>query len=122
MQNVILLIGRMVAAVAGGLLIYAACFLQENEEGQLQDTLEAVWVRMKDLQQKAISRETAFLKIVAGITAKGFDKLFGDRLFGPKAFAASLAYSFAAVLICFGFTFHFASLDPSATRDALEYD
>jgi len=44
MQNVILLIGRMVAAVAGGLLIYAAYFLQENEEGQLQDKLSCAHI------------------------------------------------------------------------------
>jgi hypothetical protein len=56
MQNVHLLTGRIVAGVAGGLLIYSAFFLQENEEWKLQDTLEAVWVRMSDLQQKAISR------------------------------------------------------------------
>src|SRR5262245_49653366 len=101
MQNIMLLAGRIVAGVAGGLRIYAAFFLQENEEGKLQDTLAAAWVRMSDLQQKAISRHTAFLKVVADITSKGFTKLFGERLLGPKAIGAAMCYSQAAFFLLF---------------------
>jgi hypothetical protein len=49
-----------------------------------------MWQKIRDLHAHAISRETAFLKVVADVTSKGFAKLFGERLFRVKAVAARL--------------------------------
>src|SRR5947209_14832 len=91
------LIGRSVAGCCGVVLIYSALFLYKEEEGGLENRIEQWWQRIRDLHAHAISRETAFLKVVSRITSKGFDKLFGERLFGPKAVTASMCYSQAAI-------------------------
>jgi hypothetical protein len=87
----------------GALLIYSSLFLYEHQERGVENSLERWWIRISDLHAQAISRQTAFLKVVAEITSKGFARLFGERLFGPKALAASICYSQAAILIvlCF---------------------
>jgi hypothetical protein len=79
-------------------MIYAALFLREEEEGQLENRLEQWWQKIRLLHTQATSRETAFLKVVAQITAAGFAKVFGERLLGPKAIAASVSYSMTAVM------------------------
>src|SRR5882724_2996502 len=81
------------------MLIYSALFLYKEEEGGLENRIEQWWQRIRELHAHAISRETAFLKVVADITSKGFTKLFGERLFGLKAVAASICYSQAAIFL-----------------------
>jgi hypothetical protein len=95
--SIAVLIGRIVAGCLGAILIYSALFLYKEEEGGLENRIEQWWQRIRDLHAHAISRETAFLKVVADVTSKGFAKLFGKRLFGAKAVAASMCYSQAAI-------------------------
>jgi hypothetical protein len=102
--GIAVLIGRVVAGCLGAILIYSALFLYKEEEGGLENRIEQWWQRIRDLHAHAISRETAFLKVVADVTSKGFAKLFGERLFGLKAIAASICYSQAAILLFFSFT------------------
>jgi hypothetical protein len=83
--------------MTGGLFIYSSLFLYETEEGRFENVLERWWRRVRVLRTHAVSLETAFLKVVAEITSRGFSLLFGDRLFGPKAIAASFYYSVAAL-------------------------
>jgi hypothetical protein len=103
------LAGRVLAGCAGVLLIYSSLFLYEPEEGKLQNVLEQWWVKIRDLHAHAMSRETAFLNVVVNVTADGFIRVFGKRLFGPKAVAASLCYSEAAILFAFSLVDHFFS-------------
>jgi hypothetical protein len=98
--SIAVIIGRCIAGCLGAILIYSALFLYKEEEGGLENRIEQWWRRIRDLHAHAISRETAFLKVVADVTSKGFAKLFGERLFGLKAIAASICYSQAAVLLC----------------------
>src|SRR6266487_5248018 len=93
------LIGRIVAGCLGAILIYSALFLYKEEEGGLENRIEQWWQRIRDLHAHAISLETAFLKVVADVTSKGFDKLFGERLFGLKAVTTSICYSQAAIFL-----------------------
>ena len=52
-----------------GLLLYAGLFLTETEEGRLQNRLEELWIRVDDLQSRAVSRQAAFLQQVSGLIA-----------------------------------------------------
>jgi hypothetical protein len=97
--GIAVIIGRCIAGCLGAILIYSALFLYKQEEGELENRIEQWWQKIRDLHAHAVSRETAFLKVVADITSKGFTKLFGERLFGPKAIAASMCYSQAAFLL-----------------------
>ncbi len=99
MTSIAVIIGRCIAGCLGAILIYSALFLYKEEEGGLENRIEQWWQKIRDLHAHAISRETAFLKVVSRITSKGFDKLFGQRLFGPKAVAASMCYSQAAIFL-----------------------
>jgi hypothetical protein len=92
---------RVLSGIAGVLLVYSSLFLYEPEEGGLQNVLEQWWIKIRDLHAKALSRETAFLKIVVAATGAGLARVFGKRLMGPKAVAASLCYSQAAILLSF---------------------
>jgi hypothetical protein len=92
-------IGRVVAGALGAILIYSALFLYKEEEGGLENRIEQWWQRIRDLHAHAISGQTAFVKVVADKTSQGFTKLFGERLFGPKAISASMCYSQAAVFL-----------------------
>jgi hypothetical protein len=98
--SIAVIIGRCIAGCLGVILIYSALFLYKEEEGGLENRIEQWWQKIRDLHAHAISRETAFLKVVADVTSKGFAKLFGERLFGQKAVVASMCYSQAAVLLC----------------------
>jgi hypothetical protein len=97
LHPVFLTLGRILLGMAGCLFIYCSLFLYETEEGRLENVLERWWRRVRVLRTHAVSLETAFLKVVAEITSRGFSLLFGDRLFGAKAIAASFCYSVAAV-------------------------
>lgn len=108
MENVLVFTGRVLAAGTGALLICMALFLYEDEEGKLENRLEQWWQRIRHLHHSAISYETAFLQVVMKITSKGFDRLFGERLLGPKALSTSIAYSTAGfcLFLLFGLTFY----------------
>lgn len=97
-QVPLLTVGRIVLGTVGGLLIYSALFLYETEEGRIENLLEKWWSRVRALHLGAMSLQAAFLKVVADVTAKGFARLFGERLLGLKAFIASTCYSISSVM------------------------
>jgi hypothetical protein len=103
LMSIAIIIVRCMAGCLGVILIYSALFLYKDEEDKLENRIEQWWQRIRNLHAHAISRETAFLKVVAEITSKGFTKLFGKRLFGLKAVSASICYSQAATLLFFTF-------------------
>lgn len=99
MHPALTILGRILAGGAGALLIYASMFLCEKEQRGIKNTLEEWWIKITDAKEQAISLQTAFLKTVAEITSRGFNYIFGKRLFSLKAAAASICYSQAAVFL-----------------------
>ena len=79
-------------------LLYVACFLREDEEGRLQDRLTVLWLQIDKIQNAAIARHTAFLRVVAATTAELLDDIFGGRLFSWRAFGASACLSLSSLL------------------------
>jgi hypothetical protein len=45
---------HLLVGLLGLALLYAALFLHENEEGQLQNRLEKLWVAVDDLSKAAL--------------------------------------------------------------------
>ena len=85
--------------LTGLLLIYAGRFLTETEEGQLQNRLEELWIRVDDLQSSAMSRQAALLQQVSSLVADGLAKLFGQKLFSVKSVASCLCFSMASMYL-----------------------
>ena len=83
----------------GCLCIYAAVLLREDEEGSYQNRLEEWWIRIMYKRDSAISQSTAFLKGVAGLAGRLFDRLFGKRLFSFRGFGVSACYSVASLFL-----------------------
>jgi len=97
MEHTAIIAGRCLAAIVGILLIYSSIFLYRNEEGYLENVLQVWWQKVRRLHSTSISIEAAFLKVVATNISKLFDMNFGKKLFGIKAIAASICYSFASI-------------------------
>lgn len=97
-----LILLRVVVCVTGVVLVYAAVFLYEDEQGRMQNKLEVWWIRLNDRSHHAISRHTKFLRNIASVTSLGFDKLFGESLFSVKFVNVSASFSMASFVFFAG--------------------
>jgi hypothetical protein len=88
---------HLLVGLLGFSLLYAALFLHENEEGQLQNRLEKLWVAVDDLSKVALSKQAAFLQQVSAMANSALNKVFGTRLFSVGAVSASLSLSMGCV-------------------------
>jgi hypothetical protein len=84
----------------GCLLIYAAAFMYENEEGQWQNRLEQWREAIVRSKETALLTFTAFMGGVAKLASRSFDLLFGTKLFSMRGVGVSICYSLASVLLC----------------------
>jgi len=90
---------HILVGLLGSLLLYMSLFLTESEEGQIQNRLEELWVRIDDLSKSSLTKEAAFLQQASALLANGLDWLFGNKLLSAKAIATSLSLSGAATLL-----------------------
>jgi len=87
---------RVLAVVAFCLLLYCALFLREDEEGQFENRLVALWVRV---EQSGENLERRALRLFAetAAMARGFlDLLLGKRIISVRAFVVSGCLSCAS--------------------------
>jgi hypothetical protein len=96
--HIAVLVARVLIACLGFLLIYIALFLHEDEEGKLQNRLEELWVRIDDLQEKALSKQTVFLQELLRLLNRAFDTLLGEKLFSLRSITVSFCYSWASAM------------------------
>jgi hypothetical protein len=89
---------RILACAFGVILIYAALFLYEDEQNQIQSTLEDWWITIDEHSRKAVSTHELFTRKVATLASTVFDKLFGTSLISPKFLGASASYPIASFL------------------------
>lgn len=85
--------------VLGMLLLYSAVFLYEDQEGRIQNLIVQWWVKVDDARITAHSRVALFVEAVAGLTVRGFDRVFGDRLLSFRFLGVSLCLSFASFFL-----------------------
>lgn len=87
--------------VLGSILIYAAIFLYEDQEGRIQNTLEEWWIKIEDNRSKAVSKSAIFFRAVARVTNGVFDYLFGQDLFSSESIGSSFCLSASSLFISF---------------------
>jgi hypothetical protein len=114
---IIILLLKLIGILGGLFFAYVAALVYEDGEKRIQSVLETLWLRVHYLQEQALSAHTAFMRVVAGVLTKIFDRIFGDKLFSLRSVAVSLCYAVAA----FAFTFFLFSWayegDAEAMRD-----
>jgi hypothetical protein len=79
-----------------GLLLISTVLLKEDSERRVQSRVETLWLRLAYGQDVAVSRATAFLRVLARLTGAGFDRLFGKRLISIRGLCVSVCYSIAS--------------------------
>ncbi len=92
-------IAHVLSGMVGLLLFYMGLFLTETEEGQLQNRLEELWVRVDDLQSRALTRQAAFLQQASSLVADGFVRVFGRKLVSVRSVASCLCFSMASMYL-----------------------
>jgi len=85
--------------ILGVVLLYAGLFLTEDEERNLQNRLEELWIRVDDLEAKALKRQTVLLQEASALAAEGITKIFGQRLFSAASAASCLCFAMASVYL-----------------------
>jgi len=90
---------RILRWLLAALLIYAF-FLKEDVDRKVQSRVETWWLRLAYGQEAALSRATAFLRVLARLTGTVFDRLFGERLFSVRGVLVSVCYSIASFFLC----------------------
>jgi hypothetical protein len=99
MPNLVHILLRILAGIAGALLLYVAFFLYEDEEARIQNRLEQIWKRIDALQSSAMSKEVAFLQGVTRTTSSILDRLLGHKLLSLQSIAVSSAFSLASLFV-----------------------
>lgn len=115
MWNSILISLRILSLLSGLLLLYAAFFLYEDEQGNIQNRLEDSWIKLSDLSRSALSHHTAFIRMVARSTAHILDRIFGQKLFSARFIGVSICLSFISIFSTalwypYGFAYHYVPL------------
>jgi hypothetical protein len=103
MPNFLHILLRILAGIAGALLLYVAFFLYEDEEARIQNRLEQIWQKINALQSSAMSEEAAFLQEVTRTTSEILDRLLGHQLLSLQSIAVSMAFSLGSFFVCVGF-------------------
>lgn len=82
---------RVAAALAALAAFYVAWFVYEDEEKKLQNKIETWWLQFDDFRTNLVSRQAAFLVVVALRASEILDRLFGPKLVGKDAIAAAVS-------------------------------
>lgn len=75
---------------SAGLVLFYASLSYETEEGKIQNLLEEWWIKVDDYQRQALSKHIAFLKMLALVTTRVLNHLFGPSLLSLQAVGVSL--------------------------------
>ena len=96
---------RLAAALAAIATFYVAWFVYEDEERRLQNKIETWWLQFDDIHSKMVSRQAAFVIIVAQRASDILDRMFGQALFAKDSIATAVClaiggwYFFSEVLL-----------------------
>lgn len=90
---------RCVACIAGFIAFYVAFFMYEDEEGNWQNRLEALWVSIDDRARVTDSKFTALINKSANTLLQLSNRIFGKRLFSLQMVSVSANLSVALSLL-----------------------
>lgn len=93
---------RFAAACAAVVAFYVAWFAYEDEERRLQSKIETWWLQFDDIRSKMVSRQAAFVVVVAQRAIGILDRMFGASVLAKDSIAEALCLlsgSFVSVVI-----------------------
>lgn len=102
----------------GWVLVCVGLFLSEDEENRFQNSIEQWWIRLDDAQIASRSRVASFMQGVASLTERGFNRLFGPRLFSLRVIPVSIYLSLASCFLLFVIVWPWMKYSGPATRHA----
>jgi hypothetical protein len=89
---------RVVAGLSGLATLYVAWFVYEDEEKLLQSKVETWWLQFDDLRNNMVSRQAAFVVVVAQKAHDALDTVFGPSLMAKDAIASATCLALAGYL------------------------
>lgn len=95
----LLIASRIIAGMVSAILIYSSLFLYESEEGNLQNKLVDLWIRIDDAQRYALAKHTMLMRSVASLITSGLNRIFGGRAFSIQSIGVSACYALAALFL-----------------------
>src|ERR1700678_909859 len=99
MIAVLIILGKLAVAVFGGTLFYTAVTMFPDEEGELQNRIENVWIRVDDLHLTVVGRVTAIFNRIAAYVTRIYNRVLGTRLISIQMVGVSSASSIAAFFL-----------------------
>jgi hypothetical protein len=86
---------RVAAACAAAAAFYVAWFVYEDEERQLQNKIETWWLEFDDIRSRMVSRQAAFVVVVAQRASGILDRMFGPALLARDSIAEAVCLTVA---------------------------
>lgn len=81
---------RLASAFAALAAFYVAWFVYEDEERRLQNKIETWWLQFDDIRSKVVSRQAAFVVVVAQRANGVLDRMFGEALLAKDPIAEAV--------------------------------
>jgi hypothetical protein len=97
--TLLILLARILTGAIGLLFIYGALFLYETEHRILQSRLEELWLRIDDLQSRAVRRHVAFLRVAALAASRFLDRLIGPSGVSFRVISVTACLSVASMIV-----------------------
>ncbi len=85
---------QVLAATAALVVAYAAAFLYEDEEKQVEDRLQAWWVRLSDLDGGLVEKAREVLRKSYEIADRVANRMLGDNIISWRAISTSVVVSY----------------------------
>ncbi|MGO4514013.1 hypothetical protein AB4Z51_44380 [Bradyrhizobium sp. 2TAF36] len=81
---------RIGAAVAAFAAFYVAWFMYEDDERKLRDKIATWWLQFDELRSRTVSRQAAFVVVVAQKANDIADRMFGKALIAKDSIAVAV--------------------------------
>ncbi|MEZ2354443.1 hypothetical protein [Caballeronia sp. RCC_10] len=91
---------RGLAGAISFVAFYLAWCVYEDEEKALQNRIENLWVDFDDLRGRMVSRQTAFVLVVASKLNEILTSVFGGSLISQISWAVVTCLSLTACIVC----------------------
>jgi hypothetical protein len=83
-----------------GVLLICSVGLKEDSEKKIQSRVESLWLTLAYAQDAALSKVTAFLRVLARASGVILDHVFGARLFSVRGILVSVCFSISSFFLC----------------------
>jgi hypothetical protein len=97
------LVFRLAMLFGGVLLVYTVATMFPDEEGQVQNRIENLWVVIDDKQKSALGRTTALFNRIGSYVTRVYNRILGVRLISVQMIGVSSASSIAGFFLFSGF-------------------